>query len=105
MRINLLGPLQAYGDDPRVDLAPAAQKVRQTLALLVLNAGRVVRLEQLMDELWDADPPASAHTALQTYVYQLRKRFSLGNPRSGGAVRAAGPLLGTVDGGYQLSLP
>ncbi|MFH8609651.1 BTAD domain-containing putative transcriptional regulator [Streptomyces sp. NPDC018029] len=105
MRVNLLGPLQAYGDDHCVDLAPAAQKVRQTLALLVLNTGRVVRFEQLMDELWDGDPPASAHTALQTYVYQLRKRFSLGNPRSGGAVRAAGPLLGTVDGGYQLSVP
>ncbi|MFD8542661.1 BTAD domain-containing putative transcriptional regulator [Streptomyces sp. NPDC059649] len=105
MRINLLGPLQAYGDDHRVDMAPAAQKVRQTLAMLVLNAGRVVPFEQLMDELWNDTPPASAHTALQTYVYQLRKRFSLGNPRSGGAVRAAGPLLGTVDGGYQLSLP
>ncbi|WP_329179538.1 winged helix-turn-helix domain-containing protein [Streptomyces decoyicus] len=105
MRINLLGPLQAYGDDHRVDMAPAAQKIRQTLAMLVLNAGRVVPFEQLMDELWNDNPPASAHTALQTYVYQLRKRFSLGNPRSGGAVRAAGPLLGTVDGGYQLSLP
>ncbi|MEJ8672899.1 AfsR/SARP family transcriptional regulator [Streptomyces sp. MS1.AVA.1] len=105
MRINLLGPLQAYGDDHRVEMAPAAQKVRQTLAMLVLNAGRVVPFEHLMDELWNDNPPASAHTALQTYVYQLRKRFSLGNPRSGGAVRAAGPLLGTVDGGYQLSLP
>ncbi|NUQ96475.1 MAG: hypothetical protein HOY79_07895 [Streptomyces sp.] len=105
MRINLLGQLQAYGDDQRVDMAPAAQKVRQTLAVLVLNAGRVVPFEQLMDELWNDNPPASAHTALQTYVYQLRKRFSLGNPRRGGAVRTAGPLLGTVDGGYQLSLP
>lgn len=105
MRVNLLGRLQVYGDDHRVDMVPAAQKVRQTLALLVLNAGRVVRFEQLVDELWQDDPPASAHTALQTYVYQLRKRFSLGNPRSGGAAQAAGPLLGTVDGGYQLSLP
>lgn len=105
MRINLLGPLQAYGDDHSVDMAPAAQKVRQTLALLVLHAGRVVPFEQLMDELWNDNPPATAHTAMQTYVYQLRKRFSLGNPRSGGPVRAAGPLLGTVDGGYQLTLP
>ncbi|MGW7579286.1 BTAD domain-containing putative transcriptional regulator [Streptomyces sp. NPDC054765] len=105
MRINLLGPLQAFGDDDGVDMAPAAQKVRQTLAMLVLNAGRVVPFEYLMDELWEGDPPASAHTALQTYVYQLRKRFSLGNPRRGGAVRATGPLLATVDGGYQLSLP
>ncbi|MFC0435361.1 AfsR/SARP family transcriptional regulator [Kutzneria buriramensis] len=105
MRVNLLGPLQAFGDDPRVDLAPAAQKVRQTLALLVLRAGQVVRFEHLMDELWDGDSPASALTAMQTYVYQLRKRFSLGNPRSGGAVRPAGPQLVTVDSGYQLSLP
>ncbi|MFE0511247.1 BTAD domain-containing putative transcriptional regulator [Streptomyces sp. NPDC058964] len=105
MRVNLLGPLQAYGDDHHVDMAPAAQKVRQTLAVLVLNAGRIVPFEHLVDELWNDNPPASVHTALQTYVYQLRKRFSLGNPRSGGAVRATGPLLGTVDGGYQLSLP
>ncbi|AGL16489.1 transcriptional regulatory protein [Actinoplanes sp. N902-109] len=102
--------MQAYGDDPGVDLAPAAQKVRQTLALLVLNANRVVRFEHLMDELWGDDPPASALTAMQTYVYQLRKRFSLGNPRSGAprgsdAGGTAGPQLGTVDGGYQLALP
>ncbi|BCJ55988.1 SARP family transcriptional regulator [Actinoplanes sp. NBRC 14428] len=105
MRINLLGPLQAYRNDDRADIAPAAQKVRQTLALLVLNAGRVVRFDQLMNELWDDEPPTSALTAMQTYVYQLRKRFSLGNPRSGGAARPAGPQLSTVDGGYQLSLP
>ncbi|MBB4684415.1 AfsR/SARP family transcriptional regulator [Amycolatopsis jiangsuensis] len=105
MRINLLGPLEAHRDDHRANLAPAAQKVRQTLAMLVLNAGRVVSLEQLMDELWNDDPTASAHTAVQTYVYQLRKRFSLGNPRSAGAVRADEVLLATVDGGYQLSLP
>ncbi|MFF4053775.1 BTAD domain-containing putative transcriptional regulator [Streptomyces chartreusis] len=105
MRINLLGPLQAFGDDGSVDMTPAAQKVRQTLVMLVLNAGRVVSFEHLMDELWEGDPPTSAHTALQTYVYQLRKRFSLGNPRRGGVVGVAGPLLGTVDGGYQLSVP
>jgi len=105
MRINLLGPLQAYGDDDHADLVPAAQKVRQTLAVLALNANRVVPFGHLMDELWEGDPPASAHTALHTYVYQLRKRFSLGNPRRGGPARTAGPRLGTADGGYQLSLP
>lgn len=106
MRVNLLGPIEAYADDRVANMAPAAQKLRQTLAVLVLNAGRVVRSEQLRDELWEDEPPASAHTALQTYVYQLRKRFSLGNPRGGGPSGGAGtPLLSTVDSGYQLVLP
>ncbi|GGW53320.1 SARP family transcriptional regulator [Streptomyces lucensis JCM 4490] len=106
MRVNLLGPLEIYAGEPGVNAVPAAQKVRQTLAVLILNANRVVRFEQLMEELWEDNPPARAHTALQTYVYQIRKRFDLGNPRSDGHDRDTGrPVLGTVDGGYQLTLP
>ncbi|WP_175411374.1 AfsR/SARP family transcriptional regulator, partial [Streptomyces sp. TRM64462] len=106
MRVNLLGPFEVHTGGSCVNAAPAAQKVRQTLALLALNANRVVRSEQLMEELWGDHPPVSAHTALQTYVYQIRKRFELGNPRSGGHARGtARPVLSTVDGGYHLALP
>jgi DNA-binding SARP family transcriptional activator len=48
-------------------------KQRTLLALLVLNAGRVVSAERLIDELWGDDPPATASTALQVYVSRLRK--------------------------------
>ncbi|MFF4571177.1 BTAD domain-containing putative transcriptional regulator [Streptomyces sp. NPDC001410] len=106
MRVNLLGPLEIYTGETGVNAVPAAQKVRQTLAVLALNANRVVRFEQLMEELWEDNPPASAHTALQTYVYEIRKRFALGNPRSGSRDRDTDrPVLGTAGGGYQLSLP
>jgi DNA-binding SARP family transcriptional activator len=106
MRVNLLGPFEVYAGDDSASTAPAAQKVRQILALLALNANRVVRSGQLVEELWEDSPPASVSTALQTYICQIRKKFGLGSPR-GDTVRrpGAGPTLSTVDGGYQLTLP
>jgi DNA-binding SARP family transcriptional activator len=43
------------------------------LAALLLRAGRVVPTEQLVDELYGADPPRSATAALQNSVVALRK--------------------------------
>ncbi|MFE9029165.1 BTAD domain-containing putative transcriptional regulator [Streptomyces iakyrus] len=106
MRVNLLGPFEVYAQDTCANTAPAAQKVRQILALLALNANRVVRSGQLVEELWEDNPPTSVSTALQTYICQIRKKFGLGSPRGDAARRlGAGPTLSTVDGGYQLTLP
>ncbi|WP_175433832.1 AfsR/SARP family transcriptional regulator [Streptomyces hawaiiensis] len=106
MRVNLLGPFEVYAGDDRANTAPAAQKVRQILALLALNANRVVRSGQLVEELWEDSPPTSVSTALQTYICQIRKKFELGSPRGDAARRrGARPTLSTVDGGYQLTLP
>ncbi len=55
---------------------PDAAKPRQILALLALNAGRVVTVSTLVEELWGDSPPASAGTTLQTYVLELRKRLA-----------------------------
>ncbi|MFN2518837.1 MAG: BTAD domain-containing putative transcriptional regulator, partial [Jatrophihabitantaceae bacterium] len=41
--------------------------------LLLLSEGRAVSAERLIDELWGAQPPPSAHAALQVYVSGLRK--------------------------------
>jgi branched-chain amino acid transport system substrate-binding protein len=43
------------------------------LALLLLDAGRVVSSGRLIDELWGDDPPEDAATALQQHVSRLRK--------------------------------
>ncbi|MEU5347724.1 MULTISPECIES: AfsR/SARP family transcriptional regulator [unclassified Streptomyces] len=50
--------------------------MRWTLALLLFRADRVVDRASLIDELWGDEPPRSAVTTLQTYIYQLRKNFS-----------------------------
>lgn len=67
----MLGPLEVR-DDGRT-IAIGRGKPRALLALLLLNAGRVVPVERLIDELWGEEPPATAVTALHVYVSRLRK--------------------------------
>jgi DNA-binding SARP family transcriptional activator len=51
----------------------AGVKQRSLLALLLLDANRVVSSDRLIDELWGDDPPEDAPTALQQHVSRLRK--------------------------------
>ncbi|ONF74507.1 hypothetical protein AVR91_0203630 [Amycolatopsis keratiniphila subsp. keratiniphila] len=55
--------------------APSAHKVRQVLALLALRAGEVVTINTIIDEIWGDEPPRSAMTTTQTYIYHLRRLF------------------------------
>ena len=62
------------------------------LALLALDAGRVVRISAVIDGLWDDDPPSSARALVHTYVSALRR-----------ALDAPGaPQIATLPGGYRL---
>ncbi|MFE9388600.1 BTAD domain-containing putative transcriptional regulator [Streptomyces sp. NPDC006784] len=60
---------------------PSAPKARQVLALLLVNANRLVSTDALIEELWAERPPRSALSALQTYIFQLRQMLGdlLGN--------------------------
>ncbi|WP_278045238.1 AfsR/SARP family transcriptional regulator [Actinomadura roseirufa] len=60
----------ANGD---VEITPTAPKVRQVLAFLLVRCGKLVQVGELIDELWGEEPPNSAMTTLQTYIYKLRK--------------------------------
>jgi DNA-binding SARP family transcriptional activator len=73
MSIELLGPLQVRIN--HTPIMPRAAKPRQVLAVLALNAGRVVTVPTLIEELWGDQPPPSAQTTLQTYILELRKRI------------------------------
>ncbi|NJC69922.1 AfsR/SARP family transcriptional regulator [Planosporangium thailandense] len=71
MKVGILGPLTIGSNE--VTTTPSAGKVKKMLALLVLRANSTVSKHQLIEEIWEYDPPATAHTTLQTYVMQLRK--------------------------------
>jgi len=58
-------------------LAPLG-KQRIVLAALLLNAGRSVSVDDLIEVLWADSPPPSARVAAQNYVMRLRN--ALGNP-------------------------
>jgi DNA-binding SARP family transcriptional activator len=70
MEFRILGPLQVLDEGRELSLGGAKQ--RALLALLLLDPNRVVSRDRLIDELWGALPPATAPTALQVYVSQLR---------------------------------
>jgi SARP family transcriptional regulator, regulator of embCAB operon len=94
LAIGLLGPLTARLQGQPV--APSAAKQRQVLALLALNAGRIVTVSTLIEELWGDNPPRSYSTTLQTYVLQLR------NAMAAAAAPSARAALGTRHCGYLL---
>ena len=90
-RFQLLGPLAVAEGERTVELGGTKQ--RMLLAHLLLHANKMVSAGQLIDALWQEDPPASANANLQTYVWRLRKRLP-----------AEGAELVTHGNGYQLTV-
>ncbi|MEU8778652.1 BTAD domain-containing putative transcriptional regulator [Streptomyces sp. NPDC048606] len=88
MRYAILGTTRAFRDDGGA-VAVGGARLRALLTALALRPGRPVPAARLVAEVWDADPPADAHAALQALVARLRR--TLGHA----AVRSA-------QGGYLL---
>jgi DNA-binding SARP family transcriptional activator len=68
---RILGPLEIADGEEVLPLT--GQKQRALLALLLLDANRVVSTDRLVDALWGEQPPRTAATSLQNFVSQLRK--------------------------------
>jgi DNA-binding SARP family transcriptional activator len=68
---RILGPLEVWGDEGKLSLGGAKQ--RAVLAILLLEANRVVSTDRLIEELWPERPPGRPSTAVQGYVSDLRK--------------------------------
>jgi YVTN family beta-propeller protein len=68
---RILGPLEV--GERGMPLAISGAKQRALLAILLLNANKVVPVERLIDELWGEQPTETAAKSLQVYVSRLRK--------------------------------
>src|SRR4051794_4725508 len=97
MEFRVLGPLEVLADGRALDLG--GQKQRTLLAMLLIEANRVVSSDRLIDALWEDAPPETAHKALQVYVSQLRK--AIGRERL--QTRAPGYLVSVADGELALA--
>jgi DNA-binding SARP family transcriptional activator len=100
VEIKVLGPLAV--SERGTDVVPTAAKPRQILAMLALQADRVVTVPALMEEVWGQGIPRSAATTLQTYILQLRRRLAAA--LGGDNYRDAKDVLVTVHGGYLLQV-
>jgi DNA-binding SARP family transcriptional activator/class 3 adenylate cyclase/tetratricopeptide (TPR) repeat protein len=89
MEFRVLGPLEVTVG--RLPVPIGRGKQRAILALLILNAGRMVSSERLIDEIWGERPPATGPKALHVYVSRLRKALGPG-------------VIVTRPPGYQLAI-
>jgi predicted ATPase/DNA-binding SARP family transcriptional activator len=86
--VRLLGPVQVVRSGREVGLG--GPRPRAVLALLVLEAGRVVPAGRLVEEVWRGSPPPGAAKTLRSYVSRLR---ALLRPEAALAARGGGYLL------------
>jgi len=96
-RFHILGPLEVVRSGCAVPLGGRRQ--RAVLALLLLEANRVVSVDRLAEDVWGGHPPPGSVTTLHSYVFRLRR--ALEPDRSRGV---AGDVLVTRDRGYLLQV-
>ena len=92
---GILGPLEVASSGRAVPLGGPRQ--RAVLALLLLEANRVVSLDRLAEDVWGGHPPDGWVTTVQIYVSHLRQALEPDRARG-----AAGEVLVTRNPGYLL---
>jgi DNA-binding SARP family transcriptional activator len=95
MEYRILGPLEVRAGAETLNLGP--QKQRALLAVLLLESGKTVSRDRLIDDLWGEAAPGTAAKAIQNFVSRLRKLVPPGAilARPGGY--AIEPAPGEVD--------
>jgi predicted ATPase/DNA-binding SARP family transcriptional activator len=79
MEFGILGPLEVRNGEAAVRVPGA--KERALLADLLVNAGRVVSADRLVEDLWGEDPPGNPANTLQGRVSALRRALGPGASR------------------------
>jgi DNA-binding SARP family transcriptional activator len=89
MEFRILGPLEVWARGAPLELRQ--RRHRALLAALLLRAGEIVSVDQLLDDLWGERAPPTAKGSLQNAVSALRKLLGA-------------EMLGTQAPGYLLDV-
>jgi DNA-binding SARP family transcriptional activator/tetratricopeptide (TPR) repeat protein len=100
MDFQLLGPL-ALMDGER-ELRVGGPRERVVLAMLLLERGRLVPTDRLVDALWGDAPPESARGQVHICISALRGRLAAAGGRSAIETRRPGYVLRIGDGSCDL---
>ncbi|WP_328458208.1 AfsR/SARP family transcriptional regulator [Amycolatopsis sp. NBC_00438] len=92
LRINVLGSLECWSGTRRIHLGGAVQE--RVMVALLLESGQVLSISQLVDSVWDDDPPATATHQVRKAVARLRQ-----------VIPAGGEVIVTEGPGYRAVLP
>lgn len=95
MEFRVLGPLEVFGAGRPLLITSARQ--RALLALLIVNANRVLTPDRIIEELWGETPPESGAKAVVFHVGKLRETLEPDRPKGD-----PGSVLVTESAGYIL---
>ncbi|SNR52604.1 DNA-binding transcriptional activator of the SARP family [Haloechinothrix alba] len=95
MRFEVLGRLAVWDGSTELDIPGAKQRV--LLAYLLVNGGRLVPADRIIEDLWGDAAPSKARNALQAKVSSLRRALAPADAERGRR------LLEARDGGYRIS--
>ena len=91
MEFRLLGLLEVCAGGQRLDVD--RRKERALLAMLLLQAGQVVSVDRLIENLWDGNAPRSATSTLRTHISHLRQALNASGEADVILTRAPGYVL------------
>lgn len=74
MQIAILGPLEVSVGGRKVSLT--GPRLRTLLVRLAVDAPKPVSVPELIDAVWEDEPPADAANALQSLMSRLRRAFA-----------------------------
>jgi DNA-binding SARP family transcriptional activator len=77
---RLLGPVQVWVDGRQIELK--RRQERLLLAILLLEPGKAVAAERLIELLWPEERPGNPKRALQVYASRLRSELTSADPET-----------------------
>ncbi|MEJ3744234.1 tetratricopeptide repeat protein [Actinomycetes bacterium KLBMP 9797] len=98
MELRVLGPVEMHAGGHVLDSGRPQQQV--LLAVLAVEAGRLVSAESLMDRVSGQAPPKRASQLLHTHITRIRRMLERAEEIGGDPVR-----LARRTGGYMLEMP
>ncbi|MFC4564045.1 BTAD domain-containing putative transcriptional regulator [Nocardiopsis mangrovi] len=73
MEFGVLGPISAWSDGETIPVGGPRQ--RCVLGVLLVDLGKEVTVDRLIEYLWDDNPPRTARSVIQVQISHLRRAF------------------------------
>jgi DNA-binding SARP family transcriptional activator len=93
VKFRILGPLEIAAEAERLELGGTRQQI--VIAMLLLNANRVVTLDRLLEAIYGEDLPPTARSQAQISISSLRRLF---------ASRSREAIISTREHGYVIQV-
>ncbi|WP_343233676.1 BTAD domain-containing putative transcriptional regulator [Streptomonospora sp. PA3] len=74
MNFGVLGPISAWSNDGE-PVSVGGPRQRCVLGTLLVELGKEVTVDRLIEYLWDDDPPRTARSVIQVQISHLRRSF------------------------------